>query len=53
MINLLELIKIWNAEAIRNQEQLKKENETFEFPQWNKGYLACLEDLKGIIKENS
>lgn len=50
---LLNLIKIWNDEAIRSQHELQKENHLFEFPQWNKGYLACLEDLKNIIKENS
>lgn len=49
--NLLNLIKTWNDEAIRSQEELKIENHSFEFPQWNKGYLECLQDLKRIIQE--
>lgn len=51
--NLAQVIRLWLSEAIRNQEGLKEENDTFPFPEWNKGYLTCLEDLKEIIEGNA
>lgn len=35
--------------AILNQEGLKKENETMGFPEWNKGYLEALLDIKRTL----
>lgn len=49
---LLNLIKIWNDDAIRIHHVLQKENNLCELPQWYQGYLACLEDLKNIINKN-
>lgn len=49
---LLKLIEMWLDEALRNQYEIQRETEAFPLPQWNKGYTAALEDLKGIINEN-
>ena len=48
-------IKAWCLFMIKNQEELKKEwvpdeFEGYEWPDWNKGYLECLEDLRAILE---
>lgn len=48
---LLSLIKLWLKVAILEQEGLKEETACMEWPKWNKGYCACLEDLRGLIEE--
>ena len=45
----LNKIKEWRDFMIENQEQLKIENESY-WPEWNAGYLECLEDLKAIME---
>jgi len=50
MKNLLNLIEHWMEFSIENQEELKLEHKGMPFPEWNKGYLDCLYDLKKIIE---
>ena len=42
-------IKAWCEFMIENQEELKKENACY-WPEWNKGYLECLEDLRAVLE---
>ena len=37
--------------SIENQEELKAEHSDTPFPEWNKGYLECLETIKRIIND--
>lgn len=52
-ISLFYLVKNWMEFSILNQEELKNEYKGIEFPQWNKGYLECLEDLRRFVYEIS
>ena len=42
-------LKTWLDFAIMNQLQLKVEQGMLPIPEWNKGYLAALEDMKTKI----
>lgn len=46
---LLEILNKWLEESKLNQEGLKEENKGFLWPEWNKGYHECLQDLIKII----
>ncbi len=37
---------------IENQEQLKVENKPMEFPEWNKGYLEALTDMRKELNKS-
>lgn len=50
---LLEFIKNWLEESKLSQEGLKEENKGFRWPEWNKGYQECLDDLIKIINAYS
>jgi len=41
----------WLNYAIESQEELKKEFDKFDFPQWNNGYLNALLDAKAIFND--
>jgi hypothetical protein len=48
---LIDVIKRWVDFSIENQEQLEVECKEFPLPDWNKGYLQCLNDIQTILKE--
>lgn len=49
----LKRIIDWLEFSLENQNQLLMEMEYFPFPQWNSGYLECLNDLKEIIESDT
>lgn len=48
-LNMTDSFVQWLDFAIENQYGLEKEHEGLEFPQWNKGYLESLLDVKEEI----